>query len=172
MAAKRINEPIEPMTLGNMRANGVRSLDVSCWQCHHQAIMSADPWSDDVPVPTFGPRMVCTRCGIIGADARPYWQEQPARETPDWRAMAMSPRKAGLDPDQLRALRMVAQSHFGCTQSVLLAHGLTHEILTEIVDKGLAKATPGTVRIGPSQRAIKVTWLTITATGRQALADT
>jgi hypothetical protein len=22
----------EPMTLGNMRANGVRSLDVSCWQ--------------------------------------------------------------------------------------------------------------------------------------------
>jgi hypothetical protein len=25
MAASRINEPIEPMTLGNMRANGVRS---------------------------------------------------------------------------------------------------------------------------------------------------
>jgi hypothetical protein len=24
-----INEPIEPMTLGNMRANGVRSLDVT-----------------------------------------------------------------------------------------------------------------------------------------------
>jgi hypothetical protein len=24
-----------------------------------------------VPVPTLGPRMVCTRCGIIGADARP-----------------------------------------------------------------------------------------------------
>jgi uncharacterized protein YjbJ (UPF0337 family) len=23
------------MTLGNMRANGVRSLDLSCWQCHH-----------------------------------------------------------------------------------------------------------------------------------------
>jgi hypothetical protein len=34
MAARRLNEPIEPMTLGNMRANGVRSLDVSCWQCH------------------------------------------------------------------------------------------------------------------------------------------
>jgi hypothetical protein len=25
----------DPMTLGNMRANGVRSLDVSCWQCDH-----------------------------------------------------------------------------------------------------------------------------------------
>ena len=36
------------MTLGNMRANGVRSLDVSCWQCHHRAIFSADPWSDDM----------------------------------------------------------------------------------------------------------------------------
>jgi hypothetical protein len=31
------------------------------------------------PVLTFGPRMVCTRCGIIGADARPNWREQPAR---------------------------------------------------------------------------------------------
>jgi hypothetical protein len=32
-----LNEPIEPMTLGNMRANGVRSLDVCCRQCHHVA---------------------------------------------------------------------------------------------------------------------------------------
>jgi hypothetical protein len=54
---------------------------VCCWVCHHRTIMSADPWSDDVPVPTFGPRMVCTNCGIIGADARPHWQEQPPRET-------------------------------------------------------------------------------------------
>jgi hypothetical protein len=49
-------DQIEPMTLGNMRANGVRSLDVSCWQCHHQAIVSADPWPDDVPVPSWCPR--------------------------------------------------------------------------------------------------------------------
>jgi hypothetical protein len=67
------------MTLANMRANGVRSLAVSCHLCHHEAVLSADPWPDHVPVPTFGPRMVCTRCGIIGADARPNWREQPAR---------------------------------------------------------------------------------------------
>ena len=67
---------IEPMTLGNMRANGVRSLDVSCWVCHHNAIVSAEPWPDDVPVSAFGPRMVCTVCGIIGADARPNWREK------------------------------------------------------------------------------------------------
>jgi hypothetical protein len=63
----RFNESIEPMTLGNVRANGVRSLAVSCWQCHHRAILSADSWADEVPVPTFGPRMVCTSCRIIGA---------------------------------------------------------------------------------------------------------
>jgi hypothetical protein len=64
-----------PMTLGNMRANGVRSLDGCCWLCHHRAILSADSWPDDMPVPSFGSRMVCTRCGIIGANAR----KQPAR---------------------------------------------------------------------------------------------
>ena len=51
------------MILGNMRANGVRSLGVSCWQCHHEAVLSADRWP-------------CTRCGIIGADAQPNWRDR------------------------------------------------------------------------------------------------
>jgi hypothetical protein len=42
-----------------MRANGVRSIAVSCWQCHHEAVLSADRWPDHMAVPTFGPRMVC-----------------------------------------------------------------------------------------------------------------
>jgi hypothetical protein len=29
----------------------------------------------DVPVPAFSLRMVCTACGMIGADARPNWSE-------------------------------------------------------------------------------------------------
>jgi hypothetical protein len=36
------------MTLGNMRANGVRSLSVNCWLCHHGAVLAADRWPDDV----------------------------------------------------------------------------------------------------------------------------
>jgi hypothetical protein len=64
-----------------MRDNGARSLFVSCWNCHHRAVLSADAWPDDLPVPTFGPRMVCTACGIISADARPNWRENPARES-------------------------------------------------------------------------------------------
>jgi hypothetical protein len=54
------------MTLGNMRANGVRSLAVGCWTCHRDGVL---------PVPAFGPRMVCTGCGTVGADARPNWIE-------------------------------------------------------------------------------------------------
>jgi hypothetical protein len=48
------------------RAQGVRSLAVSCELCHHQAIVNVDRFGDTVVVPAFGPRMVCTGCGIIG----------------------------------------------------------------------------------------------------------
>jgi hypothetical protein len=67
------------MTLGNMRARGVRSLAVSCWLCDHGAVLAVDPWPYNVPVPAFGPPMVCTGCGIVGAGARPNWNEQPSR---------------------------------------------------------------------------------------------
>jgi hypothetical protein len=62
------------MTLGNMRENGVRRLDVSCWICHHAAV------HDDVPVPWFGPRMVCTGCGS------PNWIDRPRPEVAPSRA--------------------------------------------------------------------------------------
>ena len=52
------------MTLANMRAQGVRSLSVSCWLCHHGAVLIADRWPNEVLLPNFGPRMVCTGCGI------------------------------------------------------------------------------------------------------------
>jgi ribosomal protein S27E len=41
MVTRPRSPPCDPMTLGNMRANGVRSLDVNCWQCHHRTILSA-----------------------------------------------------------------------------------------------------------------------------------
>jgi hypothetical protein len=45
------------MTLGNMRANGVRSHAVCCHLCRHEAVLNADRWPDHMPVPAFGPRM-------------------------------------------------------------------------------------------------------------------
>jgi hypothetical protein len=40
-----------------MRAQGVRSLSVTCELCHHEARMNVDAFDDATPVPAFGPRM-------------------------------------------------------------------------------------------------------------------
>jgi hypothetical protein len=71
------------MTLGNMRANGVRSLMVYCSACPRTVVFNVDTYPETVPVPVFGPRMVCTGCGMIGADARPNWNEH--RPSGAWR---------------------------------------------------------------------------------------
>jgi hypothetical protein len=67
-----------PMTLGNMRANGVRSIDAWCLGrgCNHHGVIDVGRFDDEVPVPSFGPRMRCEQCGHLGADARPNWSER------------------------------------------------------------------------------------------------
>jgi hypothetical protein len=69
MARSRFNDPIEPMTLQNMRGNGVRSLAVQCHECRHERIMNVDHLPADLTVPSFGPRMVCTRNDRRGRSA-------------------------------------------------------------------------------------------------------
>ena len=65
------------ITLGNMRQNGVRTLAAWCnGRGQHHRVFDVSSYPDDVPVPWFGPRMVCTVCGAIGADARPNWNER------------------------------------------------------------------------------------------------
>ncbi len=67
-----------PMTLGNMRANGVRTLAVWCsgLGCGRHRVIDVERYGDDVPVPWHGPRMRCERCGHLGADAWPNWAER------------------------------------------------------------------------------------------------
>ena len=70
--------------------------------------------------------------------------------------------------DQRDALRMLAGSPGGCTESILLAHGFGIGTLHDLVDSGFATAERRTVRA--ERRLIGVTWLAITDAGRKALA--
>jgi hypothetical protein len=52
--------------------------------CDHYSVVDVERYGDDVPVPWFGPRLRCERCGHLGADARPNWSETtaPGRDQP------------------------------------------------------------------------------------------
>jgi hypothetical protein len=66
----------EPMDLANMRQNGVRSIEVMCHGCRHEVVLNVDQYPGDLLVREFGPRLVCTKCGMVGADVRPNWKER------------------------------------------------------------------------------------------------
>jgi hypothetical protein len=53
------------MTLGNMRAQGVRRLAVYCLNhsCPASTEISADDYADEIEVPSFALRMKCSKCG-------------------------------------------------------------------------------------------------------------
>src|SRR6267154_1710608 len=73
----RKREIFEPVTLGHIRGHGCRGLLVYCgstW-CNNNARLEADWLPDDTVVVALGPRMVCTACGLIGADVRPDWSQ-------------------------------------------------------------------------------------------------
>jgi hypothetical protein len=69
--------------------------------------------------------------------------------------------------DQREALRMLAGSPNGTTESILLTHGFGIGTLHDLVSSGLATAKRRTVPAG--QRLIGVNWMEITEAGRQAL---
>jgi hypothetical protein len=66
------------MTLANMRQNGARSLRAFCAGrfCNHSKTINVDSYADDLAVPDFGPKFVCSRCGAIGAEVMPDWPAQ------------------------------------------------------------------------------------------------
>ena len=68
-------QTFEPVTLGHIRGHGCRNLLVYCgnMNCNHGATMNADYMPDELPIRSLCRRMVCTRCGHIGADVRPDW---------------------------------------------------------------------------------------------------
>ena len=63
----------EKISLGEMRASGVRGLLIYCsdFQCSHWTTISADQWPDEVRLSDIEPRFTCQACGQRGADVRP-----------------------------------------------------------------------------------------------------
>jgi hypothetical protein len=79
----------QKITLGEIRAAGVRDLLVYCadYKCSHGIRMSADRWPDHIRLSDLEPLFVCQACGRRGADIRPDWY----RETQP-KAMGAAPR--------------------------------------------------------------------------------
>jgi hypothetical protein len=69
----------QKITLGAMRASGVRGLLIYCsdYKCAHWTL-SADPWPDEVRLSDIEPLFVCKVCGKRGADVRPDFHREKA----------------------------------------------------------------------------------------------
>jgi hypothetical protein len=77
---------------------------------------------------------------------------------------------ARLDPEQRRALQMLANSGpSGLTEAILLSHGFSIELLVDITRADLAAVMIGNVRAGLSM--ITVVRLRITEAGLKAIQD-
>jgi hypothetical protein len=83
MPPKQSNPPGPPMTIGNMREQGVRGLAVYCLNssCRHETVVNADEYPAEIEVPSFALRLKCSKCGGQRVDVRPNWKEKPDRPT-------------------------------------------------------------------------------------------
>jgi hypothetical protein len=63
----------QKITLGEMRASGVRGLLIYCsdYKCSHSTVINDDRWPDQVRLSDLELRFACQVCGTRGADVRP-----------------------------------------------------------------------------------------------------
>jgi hypothetical protein len=78
MAVNQSHEPGPPLTLGNLRQLGVRGLLVQCLdpQCGHETTIGVDDYPDEIELPSFALRTVCSKCGAK-VEVHPNWKEMP-----------------------------------------------------------------------------------------------
>jgi hypothetical protein len=69
--------PGPPMSLANMRANGVRAVTAQCESCNHQADVNVDELPETVFVPHVARRLRCSACGGKAINTRPAWHTNP-----------------------------------------------------------------------------------------------
>jgi hypothetical protein len=120
------------------RANGVGSGQVA----HHDGRLEH----------RFGPRMVCTPVLCRGGGC----------------AAELAGATAAQEPRSAPGAAFARRAPNGATEAIMLAHGFTIEMLVDLVQEGLATATPETVHAGKG--SIEVVGVRITDAGRLALA--
>ena len=62
-----------PMTLANMRQNGVRAVTATCEACGREADVNVDALPETMTVPKAGLRLRCSQCGGKRVLTRPAW---------------------------------------------------------------------------------------------------
>ena len=67
-----------PMTLANMREQGVQRPLVSCLNqaCGHEVVFDVWSYPGDMEVRSLARRMICSKCGGESAFVRPNWKER------------------------------------------------------------------------------------------------
>jgi DNA-directed RNA polymerase subunit RPC12/RpoP len=82
-----------PMTLANMRQNGVRVVTARCEACGREADVNVDILPETMTVPRAGQRLRCSGCGGKRIVTRPAWHAGTQRHgVPDPR-----PERPGAD---------------------------------------------------------------------------
>ena len=75
----------EPMTLANMRLNGVRMVTASCANCGRSTEVNVDLLPETLIVPEVGKRLRCSSCGGNTISARPAWHTSQRQGVSDYR---------------------------------------------------------------------------------------
>jgi hypothetical protein len=83
------------------------------------------------------------------------------------RAMRLTNRKRRPPPDRRRALKLLASCRDGCTEALMLAHGVTVPQMVELVQAGLASA--GAERMRAGKHEMEIARVRITEAGRRVL---
>ena len=79
------SEPGPPMTLANLRENGVRAVTARCEACGREADVNVDALPETVTVPKAGQRLRCGSCGGKTISTRQAWHTARPQGVPDFR---------------------------------------------------------------------------------------
>jgi hypothetical protein len=73
----RNKTPGPPMSLGNIRENGVRAVTATCETCNRSADVNVDALPATAYVPHVGRRLRCSQCNGKQINTRPAWHLGP-----------------------------------------------------------------------------------------------